>query len=136
MYSRIVDPTEERTIRRKKFVYLATVQSSAAVMRAGKHSCLSDLRMIVISEGVKGLLRTRRESLVVWAFKILLASDSKASGLGGSMGRSMGEGDAWYMVDSKRCKRAFNEAIVERSVVSASVLNELDIFDNSVGMHM
>ena len=40
--------------------------------------------MKVIAEGVKGLLRMRRESLVVCALRILEASERRARGLGGS----------------------------------------------------
>lgn len=40
--------------------------------------------MKVIAEGVKGLLRMRRDSFVVCALMILEASERRASGLGGS----------------------------------------------------
>ena len=40
--------------------------------------------MKVIAEGVKGLLRMRRDSFVVCALRILEASERRASGLGGS----------------------------------------------------
>ena len=37
--------------------------------------------MCVISEGVKGLLRARRESLVTWALRTLALSERRARGL-------------------------------------------------------
>ena len=52
-------------------------------MRAGRHSRQREWRMKVISEGVKGLLRTRRESFVVCALRIAEASERSARAFGG-----------------------------------------------------
>ena len=54
-----------RIHRCRSLEYSSAGHSSAAATSAGRHSWERDLRMKVISEGVKGLLRTRRESFVV-----------------------------------------------------------------------
>lgn len=58
-------------------------QSSKPLMRAGRHSLDKESNTKVIAVGVKGLLRIRRESLVVWALRIDDASERRARGLGG-----------------------------------------------------
>lgn len=75
--------------------------------------------MKVIAEGVKGLLRMRRESLVVCALRILEASERRARGLGGSWISACGEaGDrrAFW----KLCMRAVIEAMVAWRVARPS----------------
>lgn len=65
------------------FVYLSTGQSSSALIKAGRQLLDKELRMNVIAEGVNGLFRSRRDSLVVCALRIWEASETRARGLGG-----------------------------------------------------
>ena len=87
-------------------------QISSALIRPGRQLLDKELRMNVIAEGVKGLLRIRSESFVVCALRIWEASERRASGFGGSrMAEDGGVGDwraAW-----KLCMRA----LVDDSVV-------------------
>lgn len=94
-------------------------QISSALIRPGRQLLDKELRMNVIAEGVKGLLRIRSESFVVCAFRIWEASERRASGFGGSwMAEGGGVGDwraAW-----KLCMRALVDDSVFRSVVKLS----------------
>ena len=64
-------------------VYFLSSQNSNADIIAGRQPFEQVSRMYAISEGVKGLLRMRSESFVVWALSILHESESRASGCGG-----------------------------------------------------
>ena len=100
-------------------MYLVAGQISSALIRPGRQLLDRELRMNVIAEGVKGLLRIRSESFVVCALRICEASDRRASGLGGSwIAEGGGVGDwraAW-----KLCMRALVDDNVVRSVVRLS----------------
>lgn len=72
-----------RIDRFKRWEYWVGGQSSNTLMRAGRHVLERDVRMDTIAVGVKGLLRMRRESLVVCALRIDEASERRASGFGG-----------------------------------------------------
>lgn len=65
-------------------MYLVAGQISSALIRPGRQLLDKELRMNVIAEGVKGLLRIRSESFVVCALRIWEASERRASGFGGS----------------------------------------------------
>ena len=52
-----------------------------------------ETRTWFISEAVNGLVITRRESFVVWAFRTLDAEERRASGFGGAAGRVVGMGE-------------------------------------------
>lgn len=58
-------------------------QSSKTLIRAGRHSLEREVRMDDIAVGVKGLLRIRREILVICTLRIVEASARRASGFVG-----------------------------------------------------
>ena len=72
-----------RIDRFKRWEYWMGGQSSNTLMRAGRHVLERDVRTDAIAVGVKGLLRMRRESLVVCALRTDEASERRASGFGG-----------------------------------------------------
>lgn len=89
-------------------------QISNALIRPGRQPLDKDLRMDVIAEGVKGLLRIRSESLVVCALRIWEASESRASGFGGSW-ITEGDGVGDWRAAWKLCMRALVDDSVFRS---------------------
>ena len=76
-----------------RFVYLSAGQSSSALIKAGRQLLERELRMNVIADGVNGLFRRRRDSLVVCALRIWEASETRARGLGGLSMCGSGVGD-------------------------------------------
>ena len=65
-----------------KLVYLSAGHSSSELIKAGRQLLERELRMKVIADGVNGLFRMRRDSLVVCALRIWEASERRARGLG------------------------------------------------------
>ena len=65
-------------------MYFVAEQSSSELIKPGRQLLDKEVRTYVMAEGVNGLLRMRRESFVVWALRILEASEISARGLGGS----------------------------------------------------
>lgn len=102
-----------------KFVYLSVGHSSSALIKAGRQLLERDVRMKVIADGVNGLFRMRRDSLVVCALRIWEASDRRARGLGEvSMGGWAGTGD-WRAVE-KRWTRVLRFEMVVCKMTRAS----------------
>ena len=102
-----------------RFVYLSAGQSSSALIKAGRQLLERELRMKVIADGVKGLFKIRRDSLVVCALRTCEASERRARGLGeSSMAVRAGVGD-WRDV-WKRWRRVLRFEMVVCKVSRAS----------------
>lgn len=56
---------------------------SHTLIRPGRHEDDSEVMIVAIAEGVKGLLRRRRESFVVWAWRRDDASWRRERAFGG-----------------------------------------------------
>ncbi len=69
--------------------------------------------MKVMAEGVKGLLRMRSDSLVVWAFRMEAESERRRSGFGGS-GTSSVDGERLWRAVWKFFTRAVVDARLAR----------------------
>lgn len=67
-----------------RFVYLSAGQSWSALIRAGRQLPERELRMKEIADGVNGLFKSRRDSLVVCALRTWEASVRRARGFGES----------------------------------------------------
>lgn len=111
-----------------KFVYLSAGHSSSALIKAGRQLLERELRMKVIADGVNGLFRMRRDSLVVCALRIWEASERRARGF--SMGGWAGVGD-WRAV-WKRWRRVLRFEMVVCKVTRASASLEGAILDSDV----
>ena len=90
-------------------------QISSALIRPGRQLLDKELRMNVIAEGVRGLLRIRSESFVVCALRICEASERRASGFGGSW-IAVGGGVGDWRAVWKLCMSALVDDNVVRSV--------------------
>lgn len=114
-------------------MYLSEGHSSSELIKAGRQLLERELRMKVMADGVNGLLRMRRDSLVVCALRIWEASERRARGLGEfSMGGWAGVGD-WRAV-WKRCRRVLRFEMVVCSVTRASVSLDGAIMDGDVAL--
>lgn len=112
-------------------MYLSVGLSSSALIKAGRQLLERELRMKLMAEGVNGLLRMRRDSLVVCALRIWEASERRARGLGEfSMGGWAGVG-LWRAV-WKRWRRALRFEMVVCKVMRASTSLEGAIMDSDI----